>query len=50
MGTEKERQDARVAMASEIRLMIKQSEKDGYTKEEILDLLDTVIAETIIKP
>jgi len=39
---EKERKDARVAMIYEIRLIVDADEKETYTKEEILKLLDTV--------
>ncbi len=43
MGTEAERKDARKAMMTDFRLIIKQADKDRYTKEELYDLIDTVI-------
>ncbi len=39
---EKERTDARAAMIYEIRLIVDADEKETYTKDEILKLLDTV--------
>lgn len=42
MGTEKERKDAQKAMLYDLRLLIKGSEKQEYTKEEILDLFDQI--------
>lgn len=42
MGTERERKDIQKAMLYDLRLIIKGSEKEQYTKEELLDLLDTV--------
>ncbi len=44
MGTEKERKDTQKALLYDLRLIIKASEKDTYTKEEILDLFDTIVA------
>lgn len=40
--SEKERKDARMTMLYEIRLMIDADEKETYTKEELLQLLDTI--------
>jgi hypothetical protein len=40
--TEKERQDTKMAMLYELRLMITQGEKTEYTREEIVELLDKV--------
>ena len=39
---EKERHDTKMATLYELRLTISQSNKDTYTKEEILQMLDTV--------
>lgn len=44
MGTEKERKDIQKAMLYDLRLIIKGSEKEQYTKDELLDLLDTIAA------
>lgn len=44
MGTEKERKDTQKAVLYDIRLIVKGSEKETYTKEELLDLLDTIAA------
>ena len=44
MGTEKERKDTQTAMLYALRLLIKGSEKEQYTKDELLDLLDTIAA------
>ena len=44
MGTEKERKDTQKAMLYDLRLIIKGSEKEQYTKDELLDLLDTIAA------
>ena len=44
MGTEKERKDTQKAMLYDLRLLIKDSEKEQYTKDELLDLLDTIAA------
>ena len=46
MGTEKERKDTQKAMLYDLRLLIKGSDKEQYTKEELLDLLDTIAAAT----
>ena len=42
VGTEKEGKDIQKAMLYDIRLIVKGSEKETYTKEELLDLLDTI--------
>ena len=39
---EKERNDTQLATLYDLRLTVSQSEKTEYTKEEILQLLDTV--------
>jgi len=44
MGTEKERKDTQKAMLYDLRLIIKASEKEHYTKDEMLDLFDTIAA------
>lgn len=44
MGTEKERKDTQKAMLYDLRLLFKATEKEQYTKDEILDLLDTIAA------
>lgn len=44
MGTEKERKDTQKEMLYDLRLIIKGSEKEQYTKDELLDLLDTIAA------
>ncbi len=38
--TEKERKDAKMAVIYELHLLIKASEKDQYTKDEMLNFLD----------
>lgn len=40
--TEKERTDVKMATLYEIRLMISQNDKETYTKDEILQMLDTI--------
>lgn len=40
--TEQERKDARKLMLYDLRLLIKGSEKGQYSKEELLDFIDTV--------
>lgn len=40
--SEKERNDIKMAVLYELRLMIDNSEKDEYTKGEILKIIDTV--------
>ena len=42
--TDKERKDTQKAMLYDLRLIVKASEKDSYTKEELLDLFDTIAA------
>ena len=44
MGTEKELKDIQKALLYDLRLLIKGSEREQYTKEELLDLLDTIAA------
>ena len=44
MGTEKERKDTQKAMLYDLRLIVKASEKEHYTKDELLDLFDTIAA------
>ena len=38
--TDKERQDTKMATLYELRLIFSNGDKDQYTKEEILELLD----------
>ena len=45
--TEKERMDAKIAAFYELRLIIKESDKETYTKEELYDLLDAAAKEKI---
>lgn len=40
--TEKERNDVKMSTLYELRLTISQSDKQQYTKEEILQMLDTI--------
>ena len=40
--TEKERNDVKMATLYELRLSVSQSNKEQYTKEEILQMLDTI--------
>lgn len=40
--TEKERNDVKMATLYELRLLVSQSNKEQYTKEEILQMLDTI--------
>lgn len=40
--TEKERHDTKMATLYELRLLFTQGEKTEYTKEEIVELLDTI--------
>ena len=42
MGTEKERRDTRAALLYELRRLIKNNEKQTYTKEELCDWFDTI--------
>ena len=41
--TDERRKDTQKAMLYDLRLIIKSSERSQYTKEELLDLLDTII-------
>ena len=43
--TDKERTDTQLATLYDLRLQIKKDTKETYTKEEILELLDTVALE-----
>ena len=40
--TEQERKDTQKAMLYDLRLIVKGSDKAQYTKEELLDLFDTI--------
>jgi hypothetical protein len=40
--TEKERKDAQMATLYELRLLFTQGDKEQYTKEEIVELLDKI--------
>lgn len=40
--TDKERKDSQMATLYELRLMFTQSEKEQYTKQEIVELLDKI--------
>lgn len=40
MGTEKERKDTQKALLYDLRLIFSTGEKDNYTKQEIVELLD----------
>ena len=40
--TEQERKDARKLMLYDLRLLVKSSEKGQYSKEELLDFIDTI--------
>ena len=42
MGTEKDRRDTQMAMIYELRLLFSGSEKEQYSKEEIVELLDKI--------
>ena len=44
MDNEKRRTDTQKALLYDLRLLIKGSEKEQYTKDELLDLLDTIAA------
>lgn len=39
---DKERNDAKMAVIYELRLLIDGSEKENYTKKELLELLDNI--------
>ena len=43
--TDKERIDPQLATLYDLRLQVKESEKETYTKEEFLDLLDSIALE-----
>lgn len=43
--TESERKDTQLATLFDFRLQIKGSEKEEYTKNEILELIDTIALE-----
>ncbi len=40
--TEQERKDARKLMLYDLRLLVKGSEKGQYSKDELLDFIDTI--------
>lgn len=42
MGTERERKDTQKAVLYDLRRLIKNSDKETYTKDELCDLLDTI--------
>lgn len=42
MGTEKERKDTQKALLYDLRLIFSTGEKEDYTKQEILELLDKI--------
>jgi len=42
MGTEKERRDTQKALLYDLRLIFSTGEKEDYTRQEILDLLDKI--------
>ena len=42
--TDKERKDTQKAVLYDLRLIVKASEKDSYSKEELLDLFDMIAA------
>ena len=44
--TDKERTDTQLAMLYDLRLQIDKENKENYTKDEILKLLDTIALET----
>lgn len=43
--TEKERTDTQLAMLYDLRLQVKKQEKDTFTKDDILELLDSIALE-----
>ncbi len=47
--TDKGRVDTQMATLYCLRLRVKKSEKETYTKEEILELLDTMALEKTVK-
>ncbi len=42
MGTEKDRRDTKMATIYELRLIFSGGEKEQYSKEEIVELLDKI--------
>lgn len=42
MGTEKERKDTQKALLYDLRLIFTTGEKNNYTKQEIVELLDKI--------
>ena len=42
MGTEKERKDTQKALLYDLRLIFSTGEKEDYTRQEILELLDKI--------
>ncbi len=42
MGTEKERKDTQMATIYELRLIFSGGEKEQYSREEIVELLDKI--------
>ena len=42
MGTEKERKDTKMATIYELRLIFSGGEKEQYSREEIVELLDKI--------
>lgn len=42
---DKDRADAQIAMIYDLRLHIKENDKETFTKDEILELFDTVARE-----
>lgn len=42
MGPEKDRKDTQMAMIYELRLIFSADEKQTYTKQEIVELLDKI--------
>ena len=43
--TDKERTDTQLATLYDLRLQVKESDKETYTKEEFLELLDAIALE-----
>ena len=42
MGTEKERKDTQKALLYDLRLIFNNGDKENYTREEIVELLDKI--------
>lgn len=42
--TEKERKDTKMAMLYELRLLFTQGEKEQYTRQEIVEIIDKIAA------